>query len=311
MTDLSKTSDRTISEASTDATFSQASGCGTTRSTWPIGETDLFGPVPVRANLSARQAKELGLLTSGTSGRTGTTSSASTALQSSLESRLRARTQTLGSTLYRMTWKEWATPSGRSRFRLRASVLRTSGTGSTGWPAPTATDALRCPSADFTTRNITLNHAAVLAGWATTSARDWHSASGSPEFLAERAEQTRGKPLSEQAFTLAGWPTCQARDGDSTGRTATPQTSLKRFEQGRRNLDEAVQLTVPARLTVSGELLTGCSAAMESGGQLNPAHSRWLMGLPAEWDDCGVMAMQSVRPRRRNSSKPSSKASHE
>jgi site-specific DNA-cytosine methylase len=36
----------------------------------PAGPTiDLFGPVPVRANLSARQAKALGLLTSGTSGR--------------------------------------------------------------------------------------------------------------------------------------------------------------------------------------------------------------------------------------------------
>jgi hypothetical protein len=51
-------------------------------------------------------------------------------------------------------------------------------------------------------------------------------------------------------------------------------------------------------------MLIGLAAGMESGGQLNPAHSRWLMGYPPAWDDCGVTAMPSSRNKRRNSSKP-------
>lgn len=65
--------------------------------------TDLFGQVPVRANLSARQAREMGLMTSGTSGLTSIGSSKSASLQSSLDNKLRTKTQTHGFTLYKMT----------------------------------------------------------------------------------------------------------------------------------------------------------------------------------------------------------------
>lgn len=256
---------------SPSAISSLVSVCGLMHCDLRIGLTTVpSGPVPVRANLSARQAKELGLMTSGTYGRHSTTSSKSAALQSSLESRLRARTQSLGSTLFKMTWKPWTTPSGRCRFRLRASVLRTSATDCTGWRSPMGTDGeVDC----------------LLDG------------------VLKRLNAHKQISIAMQA-RLAGWPTSQARDGDSTGRTATPQTSMKRFESGRRNLDEVAQLTVPARLTASGELLTGSSAGMDGGGQLNPAHSRWLMGLPAAWGACAPTAMRSSHKPRKRSSAP-------
>ncbi|AIC88268.1 putative phage methyltransferase protein [Burkholderia thailandensis USAMRU Malaysia  len=123
------------------AISSQASASGPTRFVAPDGPTiDLFGRVPVRANLSPRQAKDLGLMTSGISGLRGTGSSVSAVLQSSLESRLRGRLSTLGSTLFKLTWKRWTTPMGVSRFRLRASAPRTSETARTGWPTPRSAD---------------------------------------------------------------------------------------------------------------------------------------------------------------------------
>ena len=60
--------------------------------------TELSGRDRVLAILSAGQAREKGWLTSGTSGLTGFTSSKSADLQQSLESRLRVKTDLVGTT---------------------------------------------------------------------------------------------------------------------------------------------------------------------------------------------------------------------
>ena len=195
----------------------------------------------------------------------GSTSSASAALQSSLESKLQARlpvTDTLGSTIYRMHWKRKNTLRQRSFCQLVASVHPISDSDSgllrSGWGSPTAN------TPGGTAEQALARKEGLPCGQSVTHV----------------AHQTQ----------LAGWPTASTRD------TGGPIDHSARG-YGMQLSDAQVILSVnqPARITTTGELLIGSDAGMTSGGQLSPAHSRWLMGYPPEWDGSAVTAMPSSR----------------
>lgn len=230
------------------STCSPASASGATHCEKPAGLTiGQCGPVAAPASLSPRQAGAMGSLMSGTFGPTGSTSSraASREMSLSLVSRLRPRTDLLGSTLFTLTWKERATPSGRLISALRARGLTTSDSACSSWPTPTASDGIRSPGQDFTTKNLTLNHAAVLVGWPTPNARDWRS--GSRKTYGEREGGSKGDSLSNlvTAVLVSGSPAEMAKHDqlnpafsrwlqglppmwDVCGATATPSTHRQR-----------------------------------------------------------------------------------
>ena len=247
--------------------------------------TDLFGQVPVRANLSARQAKALGLMTSGTCGRLGTTSSKSAALSASLESRLRAATASSGSTLFTLTWKRRSTPSGLSICALRGSALRTSGNAFGSWPTPMAGTPAQNGNNAAGNTDSSRKTVALVAPWTTPTTRDWKDGSEVPAVAINA--------LLGRLVWLAHWPTTTSQDAAQS----------RAYGYGGQTF---MTLTDAARSAGSGDPLIGFPVETTSGGPLNPGHSRWLQGLPPAWCDCAVTAMQSMPKRRASSSKRAS-----
>jgi len=154
MNEVSKTSAQASSEVSPSVTSSQASEFGATHCDKLVGlMIDPSGLAPAPANLSPRLAKELGLLTSGTYGQPSSISSRSASLRLYLVSKLSQRLNTLGSTLYKLTWKEQATPLGLRVSLLRASAHRTSEHAFTGWVTPNTRDWKDTPGQTTLSKN--------------------------------------------------------------------------------------------------------------------------------------------------------------
>jgi hypothetical protein len=246
---------------------------GATRCDKPVSPTiEKSGQDHAPASRSAQRVKAKQKKTKDIFSQNFIDLSPSDALGLSLASRLAPKLESLGSTMYNFRWKTVDTPAGRLHFRRVASGRRIKDSDSTGLRAP----------------------------WNKTP----HASDGEGGVMEIRPGSAGHYKLRDMVH-LANWMTPAAQEPGNKPETYNQGKNRKpnKGSDFGMGLTQQAWIATPARLTVSGELLTGSTAEMESGGQLNPAHSRWLMGLPVEWDDCGATAMQSLPSKRKSSSK--------
>jgi hypothetical protein len=263
------------------------------------------GRAVLRASLSVWLDEVSGKETNVTWLRPFSTSSQSVVLNCYLASRLERQSQkTIGSTLYSLSWKSMTTPAGRWLYQLQASTPRTREIGFTlaAWPTAAASDpsgggsgknamekmlGIKRPSGH--SKSTSLRDFVQLASWPTASATDGKGGYQGGRIRNGKISLDRLDVVAQ----LSTWPSPCAQNGEINP-IRDPLKVIARRKAGRQqNLQDVVSLCEAVRITATGEVLTGCSAGMDASGQLNPAHSRWVMGFPPVWDDCAVTAMQS------------------
>ena len=186
--------------------------------------------------------------------------------------------------------------------------LQTAARTASGWATPTAAwfgcvnvDRMLERKAKIIRKGIngngfgmTLNQQVMLCGWSTPTSTD-----------AERRGAVAFRPgygnLNEQVGTMVSpWATPSSRDWKDTPNMAA--TGINPNGTTRVRLDQLPrQAGTTSTLCAALSQLKNPDGSWKSGVGLNPEHSRWLMGYPAEWGCCGVTAMQSSPKSRRHS----------
>lgn len=267
--------------------------------------TDQSGLEVAPVKVSQQQGKVKGLRMLATSGLLGIDSSASAALQRSLESRLRQQLDSAGSTLFKLTWKRKRTPLGRSYLARAVSGHRTSDSAFTSLPTPNTLDSIPReglrPSRIATNRESGyLSEIVPLASVVSPQEGDAHRGGQAKRYL----EKNHAVRLNDQAMLsavptpIASKNTPSQRDDFTpnlanvatlasvpTQMAGTP-TQKGYNEAGSTDYERKMDVALGLRETVNSPKLTTVSTPTAQD------HSRG--GKPARPQDTGVPLSQQA-----------------
>ena len=199
-------------------------------------------------------------------------------------------------------------PDGSERSRLDQLPRQAN---LAGWPTPMA-GSPATENYNEAGNNDSSRKTVELCGWASPKVNDDNLDRRGAEATKKEwnRENASRSSLPLEVKMLAAWPTPNCPNG---GRVQSDEVTMTQRKtdgtKAQAALENVARLSGPVRLTAGGLVLTGSDAGMESSGQLNPALSRWLMGVPPAWDDFACTATRSVSQRRKRLSKATLKRS--
>jgi hypothetical protein len=303
-----------------NATSLPESASGQQPSELPDGQTTArSGADPAHASLSARQAKERGLTTSGTYGPIGNGSSRSAALQSSLGNRLRARTAFAGSILYRLISKG-------EGYAVGAADLCAAGFGmdwrSTSWrewlqravrhcPDPVVGDGFAIlPSGlikALSSADTISGNGSTLSPWPTPQSSDEKWRYSTSDAAMRRLESGKQMSCEATAHLTAGWPTPTTKEKGG-GATTDPDKVMQRIQGPHSNdLQDFAQISgwptaraedaESAGMRHSRGVADTLTAVSSVAGWVTPSTRDWKdsPGMTAQRDDGGSREDQLPR----------------